>query len=364
MAFEAWTMTAAGLGIGFAFGAVAERTRFSPYDAVRETVAGEAPRALPVVLAAMAAAVLFTQAALALHLFALEGTTYLPPRQSMLAVFVGGLVFGVGAVAARGCLTRCTIRAATGDGAAMLAVGIGGLAAYATVFGLFAPIRNGLHRVLPSEFPAVDLAHRFAETLALPVDGVRVAVAIMAALAVVAVLVNATGRLRVAGGVVLGALVAVAWVATGTVFADPFEPPRPQAVAIAGPLSQLTHAIIDTARCKFDYVFGIGAGIVGGAALSALLAGRFEPRAGGGLADLRDAAIGGGLMGFAAVVCGGCTIGQGLSGLSVLTVMAPITIAGIVVGIVATLVARGLMMRRRAARGLDTGLPVPHLRQG
>ena len=76
------------------------------------------------------------------------------------------------------------------------------------------------------------------------------------------------------------------------------------------------------------------AGLVIGSAASALAAGRFRWE---GFRDTEDTAnhlVGGALMGFGGVTAVGCTIGQGLSGISTLAAGSFIALAGIVVGAV------------------------------
>jgi uncharacterized membrane protein YedE/YeeE len=53
--------------------------------------------------------------------------------------------------------------------------------------------------------------------------------------------------------------------------------------------------------------------------------------------ELRDHLVGGVLMGFGGVTAMGCSIGQGLTGVSTLAIGSFIALAGIVIGSVATL---------------------------
>ena len=85
--------------------------------------------------------------------------------------------------------------------------------------------------------------------------------------------------------------------------------------------------------------FGIASvlGVIAGSALFGLSAGRFRWEGFASLADLRDQLIGAMLMGFGGVTALGCTVGQGLSGLSTLAIGSFIAVAGIVAGSVAML---------------------------
>ena len=74
------------------------------------------------------------------------------------------------------------------------------------------------------------------------------------------------------------------------------------------------------------------AGVLAGAALHAVLAGQFRWE---GFRDTEDTAnhlVGAALMGFGGVTAMGCTIGQGLSGVSTLALGSWITLAAIVGG--------------------------------
>jgi uncharacterized membrane protein YedE/YeeE len=78
-------------------------------------------------------------------------------------------------------------------------------------------------------------------------------------------------------------------------------------------------------------------GVVLGSAVAALAARTFRWEGFASLADLRNQLVGGVLMGFGGVTALGCTIGQGLSGISTLAIGSFIALAGIVAGSVATL---------------------------
>jgi uncharacterized membrane protein YedE/YeeE len=334
-------MVLVGLSVGLLLGILAERTAFSPYDAVREVLAGEQRSSAAVVVVAMASALALTQAALIVGLFETAGSSYLPQRTSLVGILIGGVIFGVGSVFAKGCLTRCTVRAASGDVQAQITIAVAGAAAYATIHGVFGPLRSALSRILPGDVGSVDLAHRFSDLSHMPVDGVRTLIVCLAILAISFVVFFTRFRRVTIYAIGFGAIVAGAWIATATVFADPFEVPRPNAVSIAGPLASLVHCILDTLNCVPDYGMALVIGVLGGAFLSSLRNGQFDRSGFDGVRGIRDSVIGGTLMGFGAVVSGGCTIGQGLSGLSVLSIMAPVAILGIIIGIVMTFAWQG-----------------------
>jgi uncharacterized protein len=78
-------------------------------------------------------------------------------------------------------------------------------------------------------------------------------------------------------------------------------------------------------------------GVVLGAALCAWRDGSFRWEGFASLGDLRMQLLGAVLMGLGGVTAMGCTVGQGLTGLSTLSLGSVIAVAGIVTGCVATL---------------------------
>ena len=78
-------------------------------------------------------------------------------------------------------------------------------------------------------------------------------------------------------------------------------------------------------------------GVIAGSAAYALATRSFRWEGFASMADLRNQLVGAMLMGFGGVTAVGCTIGQGLSGLSTLALGSFIAVAGIMAGSAATL---------------------------
>ena len=78
-------------------------------------------------------------------------------------------------------------------------------------------------------------------------------------------------------------------------------------------------------------------GVIAGSAVYALATRTFRWEGFASMADLRNQLVGAVLMGFGGVTAMGCTIGQGLSGLSTLAIGSFIAVASIVAGSIGTL---------------------------
>lgn len=324
-----------GLVLGLAFGVLAERSGFC----LRRGLAGpaaERPAALGLWALALAVAVIGTQGAVAAGWIGFSGHRFLSPDLPVLAILAGGLMFGAGMVLTRGCASRLTVLAGTGNLRAVMVLIVFAAVAHAAMKGLLAPLRTALSAV------TLPLGG------ALPVVAAAVIVAGALALAW-------RGRLRpgqIVAGLVIGALVPLAWVGTGLVLADDFDPIAMEALSFTQPAADtLFWAMASTAIAP---AFGIGLflGTLAGSALASLAAGSFRWQSFATPRETGRYGLGAALMGLGGVLAGGCTLGAGLSGVPALSVAAILTLAAIAAGAVAT--DRALNAAGRAAAAPET----------
>jgi uncharacterized membrane protein YedE/YeeE len=309
-----------GLALGLAFGALAEVTRFC----LRRGVAGDPAErrpALAVWLAALGTAILGTQGAVAAGWIDFAGHRFAAPALPWLSAALGGALFGAGMVLARGCAARLTVLSASGNLRALTVIVILALVAHATMRGVLAPVRAALGSLTLPLGEAASLGPIAALALALGV------------IAGVVFLARRGDGLRIAGGVAIGALVPLAWVGTGFVLQDDFDPIPVEALAFTGPLADaLFYGITSTAIAPgFGVLLVLGTLL--GAFVATLLAGRFRWEGfTGGPAEMGRYGAGGALMGFGGVLAGGCTVGAGLSGVATGSLAAILTLIAIVAG--------------------------------
>lgn len=306
----------AGVLIGLAFGALAETSRFC----LRRAVAGpmaDRRDAGAMWLAALAVAIAGTQAAAGLGLIALADHRFLAGGVPVVAILTGGAMFGVGMVLARGCAARLTVLAGTGNLRAAFVVLLLAVAAHATMKGLLAPLAQMLGGL----------------TLPLPHLAALPAAAGLVPLLVAALALRLRpGLATLAQGAAIGALVPVAWITTGWLLADEFDPIAFEALSFTAPAADtLFWAIAATA---IDPGFGPGLilGTLAGAAMSALRGRRAQWQSFTSPRETGRYALGAVLMGVGGVMAGGCTVGAGLSGLSALSSAAALALCAIIAG--------------------------------
>jgi uncharacterized membrane protein YedE/YeeE len=327
-----------GLVLGFAFGALVQARHFCIMGAIADLVLFGSARRLRVWLLAIATAILGTQLSAAAGLVPLAESGHLAPRLALGPALLGGLLFGFGMVLTGGCASRSLVRAASGSLKSLVVLLVMGLAAWTASLGLLAPA-HGLVR----ELGTVPLAGgEAAQALWRPLSALGLDAGparLLAALALAGGLlafVLADPRLRasrvdLATGAVLGLLVVAAWLATGWLAADPFEPPAPGSLSYVGPVAQ-SLALVATGGTSAPFGPALVVGTLLGAAALAPFAGGFRLEGFVSGADLARHLVGAALMGVGGAVAMGCTIGQGLSGLSTLSATSLVATLAIVAG--------------------------------
>jgi uncharacterized protein len=330
LGLEGWTPMQAslvlGIALGMVYGAAAERSRFC----LRRGLAGPAEErrpALGVWALALAVAVVGTQAAVAFGWIGFAEHRFTAARVPVLAILAGGLAFGAGMVLTRGCASRITVLAASGNLRSALCLAVFALTALATLRGALAPVRDRL------SVPVVE-AGALSDPANWPGGGLPWAVAVATLLLVFALRSGAERRDLVLGAGI-GLLVPLAWVGTGLVLQDDFDPLPMQALTYTA--STMDAVFWFTAATAVAPGFGAGlfAGTLVGAAVAALTGGRFAWQSFSGAAQTGRYMAGAALMGMGGVLAGGCTVGAGLSGVPTLGLSAILALLGIGAGALA-----------------------------
>jgi hypothetical protein len=173
-------------------------------------------------------------------------------------------------------------------------------------------------------------------------------------------------RVQWIGGSVVGLLVPVSWWLTGHVgfvaeHPQTLEPAwlgtqshRPEALSFTAPLAHALDLLTYWTDKNTVATFGVmlSLGVLLGSLVSSRLRGDFRVESFESSDELLGHLAGGALMGFGGVTALGCSIGQGVTGLAMLSAGAAVAVAGIVVGAIAALNARALRSARHRRAGL------------
>jgi uncharacterized membrane protein YedE/YeeE len=348
-----------GFLIAFAFGLVAARTNFCTMGALSDIVnMGHWGRMRMWMLAAAVAALATTVLSYSGQI-ELAKSVQQRPSLPWLSLLLGGLLFGVGMTLSGGCANKNLIRLGGGSLRSLVVLVFVAIASYMTLKGLFGQWRARWLDPLRLDLGAQAWPDQGLGTLLAKASGMDGKTALLLATALVVLPLLAfvfkdkrfrSNAWQVAGAVVMGLLVAAGWYVTGhlgfgenpetletTYFATNTR--TLESLSFAAPLAYTLELLMLWTDASLHATFGIASvlGVVAGSAAYALAAGKFRWEGFASVTDLREQIIGALLMGFGAVTAIGCTIGQGMSGLSTLAIGSFIAVGGIVAGSVATL---------------------------
>ena len=347
--------------IGLVFGFAAERTQFCLRSAVIDvtgSAAGDGSvrwRRLALWSVVFGAAIASTQWLVSSHAVDLQNVRQFTSARSLSGVLIGGLVFGAGAVLTRGCISRLTVLSGTGNLRAVYALVVFTAVAFATFDGFLSPLRQqvlGLWTLGPDS----TLNLLYANDLT-ALSGVALGAAV-AAVAGLAVLALRLGIVTLALGVVLGGTIAAGWWLTYTLSGQVFEPIAVESVSFTRPAIDAVSLGAGGFGAEL-LTFGIGilGGVPAGAFLAALLAGGLKLQWFDSLAHAGRFTTGAVLMGFGGVVAGGCSVGAGLTGGSLLALTSLLAVAAMAAGMAVTDLA--LARAARGGRGSGEVRPAP-----
>ena len=133
-------------------------------------------------------------------------------------------------------------------------------------------------------------------------------------------------------GVVIGLIIPAGWYVTGVVGFDDFEPVRLESYTFIAPTAESLQYLMTFTGSTIG--FGVAAvfGVMLGSFLYVILTGKFRLEYFVGRDDMLRHIYGGILMGFGGVLALGCTVGQGITGMSTLALGSLMALVSIVFG--------------------------------
>ena len=342
----------AGFALSVLFGAVAQRTHFCTMGAVADIVnIGDWSRMRMWALAA-GVAMLGFNAMVGLGWMEAKNTIYAAPRLLWLSNVVGGLMFGFGMVLASGCGSKTLVRIGGGNLKSVFVLLVMGVAAYATLRGLTAVWRVASVDTVTAQLgPGQDLPSLLAAASGQPRSTMAWIAGGGFGLALVAfALRRPEGRSAdvLLGGVGIGGVVAAVWWVSGRLG---YLPEHPQTLEptflVTNSRSMESLSFVSPVAYTLDWlilysdkskVLTLGVvstlGVMAGSWLMAMATRTFRWEGFRGVEDTANHLVGALLMGVGGVTAMGCTIGQGLSGLSTLAVGSVLALAAIMAGAV------------------------------
>ena len=334
--------------IAFALGAVMNRTGFCTMGALSDVVnMGDWTR-MRMWLCAIGVAILGTQLLAWAGLIDLSRTFYAAPGFLWLSYLVGGFLFGFGMVLTSGCGSKTLVRLGGGSLKAVVVFAVMGLFAYMTLRGVFGVVRVSAIDAVRAEFAGgQDLPRLLGGA-----EGARaLQLAIGAGLGLALVGFALAGREfrrfdYLLGGFGIGLAIVAGWYVSAHLGFVPEHPEtleevyvatasgRPESFSFVAPVAQTLELLMFWSDASRKATTGVAAvlGMIAGSFAYAIATRQFRWEGFRSTEDTANHIVGAALMGVGGVTALGCTVGQGLTGVSTLSLGSFVALAAIFAG--------------------------------
>lgn len=329
-----------GLALGLVFGALIASTNFCAMGGVADLMLfGDTRRLRAWVLAGLTA-IVGVQALAAAGIVMPARSHYLAAEVSWVGHVAGGLLFGVGMVLAGGCVSRNLARAGAGDLRAGLVLLAFAFFVRIVSTGVASPFRLqverafAVHLSVPTQSLGDLVAGGFGVARAAADGAIGMAVVGGGLIWCLSSRTFRQSYVHLAAGSGIGLLVVWGWLVT-TLGHDPLalEPQSAGSLTFVGPVAAAFDALAFSDRLgwpAFDVMVVVGTLL--GSTVYACTKGRFRLVTFASAGDTLRGLGGAALMAAGGVMAHGCTIGQGVTGVSTLAVGSLLTLVSLVLG--------------------------------
>lgn len=319
-----------GLFIGIAFGIIAQKNQFCFSGSIKDYILTKSTKRGASVIMAMIIAIISTTIMANYFEIDLTKSAYFKSNINYLAIIAGGLLFGAGMMIADGCSSRSLVKYAQGDSNALITLIFIAIFAYATTKGI-------LYGVLD---PFIN--NSFLIEISSKIQNFQMNIFVVLAI-LVAILLYLIKKVRrvfsLFDGVLVGLLISVAWFVTGYIGQESME----RVIDLSG-----ISFVYPSAKALelFTYYevneLSFGVSTVCGVLMGTFAMSFFNKKYSFGCTSNQNInkvkynMIGGALMGTGGIMAIGCTVGQGLTGLSTLAFSSALAIISIFISAVIT----------------------------
>ena len=322
----------AGLFAGGALGLSSSIGRFCTLGAIEDALYGNDYSRLRMWALALAVAIASMFTLEALGQVDYSRTIYYSLKWNPIASIVGGLMFGWGMALAGNCGFGALSRMAGGDLRSFVVTVVMAISAYMAIGGPTAVLRNWLFPQYAYGGVEQGIAHMIGRWFD---AGPLIPALIFAAICAVWAFSGEKFRTSpsiIIWSVVVGFAVVFGFWATNLISVNGFDEITVESVSYSAPLGESLIYLMTWSGATMNFGIGSVAGVLVGAAIGTKIKKRFQWEACDDPRELGRSVFGAFIMGTGGVVALGCSIGQGLTGFSVLAYSAPVVLISIFVG--------------------------------
>jgi len=342
-----------GFVCGFVAGAAARYGQLCSMGAIEDAIVAGNSRRLKAWGLALATAIVTTQAVIFFGLIDPSNSIYATTKIDWPLAVAGGFLFGLGMALLGTCGFGLLVRLGGGDLRAFYSTILVGIVAFTVNSGALASFRTFISQMSVIEVASPDrallpnlLQSSFGTTAAFLICGFIICFLVSSALS--------DGRLLrrprlMISSVTVGLAITGGWIVTGSAY-NAMETSHIESLSFVSPAGRAILQFMSNELRDVDFSILSLLGVVCGSFFTALIVDEFQWEAFDDARETRRHIIGAALMGSGGILAKGCTIGQGLSAGSLLSLTTPMVITGILIG-----AWLGLVILLSESRGLLIG---------
>jgi len=305
-----------GLFIGLLFGIFAQQSQFCLRAACVEFWRKNIGSKFAIWLLAFSAALIMTQLSIENELIDTGNIRQLNSIGSMSGAIIGGLLFGSGMILARGCASRLLVLSATGNMRALISGLVVTIVAQASLRGILSPAREELSSLWLLE------AHERGFSHFLPSYGGLILGVILLGFGLFYAVKFSLSRKVAWMAFFTGCCVALGWVLTNWQAENSFEIVAVKSISFTGPSADTLMGLINSPSIHFSFDIGLVPGVFIGSFAAAILTRQFHWQQFTHETKQARYLVGASMMGFGSMLAGGCAVGAGVTGGSILALTA------------------------------------------
>lgn len=312
-----------GFILGLAFGAIGQKKQFCFSGSIKDYMLTKSTMRGSSVIMAMIVAIISTAIVSKYFEIDLSDSNYYRDNLNYFSIALGGILFGIGMMFADGCSNRQLVKFAQGDTNSLITLLFVGIFAFATVRGFTREIFN----------PIIN--NQTLLDWSAQLGNITMNIYFVAALLIVLlmILVKKIKRLpSLWDGAILGLLISAGWYITGVIGAESIERiVNLESVSFIYPTAKTIELFAYYQVNQLSFSISLVLGVVFGAFFMAKANKKYSFGCTAAKSEnrIKYNMFGGALMGTGGVMSIGCTVGQGLTGMSTLALASAVAIISI-----------------------------------
>ncbi|MDA8420401.1 MAG: YeeE/YedE family protein [Pseudomonadota bacterium] len=252
-----------------------------------------------------------------------------------------------------GCGQRTLVRVGGGNLKSLVVMLMLGITAATTLYGVLALVRIHYIEVTNFNLSSHGMANQGLDSVIVALTGIKnaklvhwVVTGLLGGGLVLFAFASRDFRKsfdNILAGAFIGLAVVAAWYITGKIGHDDFNPIPVESFTFVAPISDALQYVMTFTGSTIKFSIAAVGGVIAGSFIYAVVSRKFRIETFTSRSDMVNHITGGALMGFGGIVGLGCTIGQGVTGVSTLAVGSMITLIMIIFGSALTMKVGGIV---------------------